>query len=388
MEEEESIISFEPEKEKNNDNLDKTMNLDIYKEDYGEFPDEFSEDDEELMKLLNNDNKKDIEKENKNLAKLQKENDISNIQQNKNKIKYKNKNKVNKLKFSESKLSKKLKLFFLNVYNIIYEDNYDKIESDDDENEKEIKYLLDLIKEILSEDKNSNCEISFVFGNKEKTFTDREFIINLYILHKIKKCNNLLNITIIFKVKIEMAIRSGNAKINISKLSIDYQDKKQEIVMKPNFNCLIINNKLGNYSITYCTCGDCMNCKNRKEPKPFDDILLYLRNKNNISKKVDFTGLWFGKYNRYRNESGYKCSFCTDFYQKKLNIVKLFCNPDFDSDHRCQFWICRDCYQNKKRIKRNELCPNCQKFIINFWQLNRIYRYLKWKKHRNTLLDV
>ena len=387
MEEEESIISFEPEKENNNDNLDKTMNLDIYKEDYGEFPDEFSEDDEELMKLLNNDNKKDIEKENKNLAKLQKENDISNIQQNKNKIKNKNKVNTNKLKFSESKLSKKLKIFFLNVYNIIYEDNYDKIESDDDENEKEIKYLLDLIKEILSEDKNSNCEISFVFGNKEKTFTDREFIINLYILHKIKKFHNLLNITIIFKVKIEMAIRSGNAKINISKLSIDYQDKKQEIVMKPNFNCLIINNKLGNYSITYCTCGDCMNCKNRKEPKPFDDILLYLRNKNNISKKVDFTGLWFGKYNRYRNESGYKCSFCTDFYQKKLNIVKLFCNPDFDPDHTCQFWICRDCYKNKKRIKRNELCPNCGKFIINFSQLSRIYRYLRWKKIPNTILD-
>ena len=368
---EESII-FEPEKE----------NLKIY----GEFPDDFSEDDEELKKQLNNDNQKDIEKDNKKLEKLQKENDIPIIQQNKNTIKNKNKVNSNKLIFKEGKLSKKLKLFFLDVYNIISEGNYDKIETDD-ENEKEIKYLLDLIKEILLEDKNNNCEISFVFGNKEKTFTDREFIINLYILHKIKKFHNILNITIIFKVKIEMAIRSGNAKINISKLSIDYQDKKQEIVMKPNFNCLIINNKLGNYSITYCTCGDCMNCKNRKEPKPFDDILLYLRNKNNISKKVDFTGLWFGKYNRYRNESGYKCSFCTDFYQKKLNIVKLFCNPDFDPDHTCQFWICRDCYKNKKKIKRNELCPNCGKFIINFSQLSRIYRYLRWKKIPNTILD-
>ena len=183
-----------------------------------------------------------------------------------------------------------------------------------------------------------------------------------------------------------MSIRSGNVKLNISKFIINYQDKAQEIIMNPNFGCLLINNKLGNYSITYCECGNCMNCKNKEEPKPFDDILYYLRKKNKIEEKIDFTGLWFGKFNRYRNESGYKCSFCRDFFSKKLNIVKLFCNPDFDSDHTCQFWICRDCFKAKRKENIHEICPNCGKFTITFSQLNSIYRYYRWKIDNNIII--
>ena len=152
--------------------------------------------------------------------------------------------------------------------------------------------------------------MSIVFSNKkEKSFNDRYFTLNVYVLHKISKFNDLLKLTIIFKVKIEMAVRSGNVNLSFTKCSIDYNDKAQEVIINPNLNCLLINN-------TYCTCGDCMKCRNRKEPKPFDDILYYLKKKNKIPNQIQFTGLWFGKYNRYRNESGYKCSFCTDFYKK------------------------------------------------------------------------
>ena len=72
--------------------------------------------------------------------------------------------------------------------------------------------------------------------------------------------------------------------------------------MNPNITILLINNNLGNYSVTYCTCGDCMNCKNRKEKKPFDDILFYLKKKNKINEKLQYTQLFYGKLNRYRNK--------------------------------------------------------------------------------------
>jgi len=372
--------------EKDNIDLNDTMNLDFNINDEIEksgFEFDILEDGEWITNILGNFNNKNIEQENKNLAKLEKANNAAPLQKKK-----KNKKPIsNKLKFTEEKLSKKLKKLFLEAYNIISQKYYDKIENDE-ENEKETKYMLDLIDQILLEDKNNNCEISLVFENKEKNnCNDREFIINVYVLHKIQKFNNLLTLTIIFKVKLEMSFRSGNVKLSITKFSIDYQNKKQVVIMRPNFKCLLINNRLGNYSITYCTCGNCMNCKNRIEPKPFDDVLLYLRKKNKTYKIMDYTELWFGKYNRYRNESNYKCSFCTDFFQKKLNIVKLFCNPDYDSDHTCQFWICRDCYINKKRSQiKNVICPNCKKFVVNFTKLNSIYRYYYWKEQQNILV--
>ena len=150
--------------------------------------------------------------------------------------------------------------------------------------------------------------------------------------------------------------------------------------MKPNITFILINNKLGNYSVAYCTCKNCMNCKNREEIKPFDDLLSYLKKKNKIDKELQFTQMYYGKYNKYNNQSGYKCSFCTDFYYKQSNIVKLFCNPDYDSDHTCQFWTCFDCYETK--IKGNdkiEKFPNCGKFLVNFSKLFSIFTYLKWK---------
>ena len=61
-----------------------------------------------------------------------------------------------------------------------------------------------------------------------------QFVLNIYALHKLVKFNGLLNITIVFKIKIEMAIRSGDVKMNISKCLIDYENKKQEKIYKIN----------------------------------------------------------------------------------------------------------------------------------------------------------
>ena len=378
MEEDTSKIEFNPEEE--NKNINETS-LDISKVDISIHQDDQDDNDDDykneeiLLKILDDRTDKETEKENKNIESFEKNN--------KSMIKsYLKNNNISpsELKYSENKLAKKLEQFFLMAYEIISQKNYDRIieDEDEEENTKEIEHLHNLINQIILEKKNNNCEISIIYGNKEKTVNERFFTLNLYVNNKISKFHGLLNMQIIFKVKIEMSIRSGNVEFTISKCSLNYENKKQEIIIQTDFKCLLINNKLGNYGITYCECGDCVRCKNKSEPKPFDDILFYLRKKNKIGNKVDSTDLWFGKYNKYRNESGYKCSFCQDFFKNKLNVVKLFCNPDYDSDHTCQFWICRKCYFKKRNI--NEKCPNCEKFIINFKRLSSIYAYLTERK--------
>ena len=338
--------------------------------------------------IIKGDIKINIEKENKQMNKIEKSFKKAEISFTKH-YKDKNKNIYNTLKFKEESLSKKLEKFFLIAYKIISEKNYDEKE-ENDQNIKETKHLLNLINEILLEYNNENCKISFIYSENNNVFNDTGLTLNFKIIHKISKFSGLVNIKIIFKVELKMFISSGDAQINISKYLINYESYKdfinnkdingnknndKEIIMKPNFKCFLINNILGNYSITYCTCCDCMNCKNRNEPKPFDNLLNYLKKKNNIKDEIYLTELWYGKFNRYRNESNYKCSFCKDFYQKKLNIVKLFCNPDKDPEHSCIFWICRDCYNKKRENNFNELCPNCKKFEINFTHLRRIFRY-------------
>ena len=375
----EDNISFNIENDKNNNKinaLDQSLQLDVF--DAGDIVGNFEMDDDEddsiLLGILQDKINKSIEKENKKISKLEqsfKFNGDSFV----NKKKY---NTFN-LKFDEEVLSKKLTGFLLNAYKIISEKYYDIIdEEDSNEISKEKKDLLNLIDEILLENKNKNCIITFVLADKDNIINDREFQLNFYAFHKIMKFNALLTIKIGFKIKIKMFIRSGNTRMSVQKCSINY-NKEQKVIIKTDFNCSLINNILGNYGITYCTCGDCMKCNNRKKPKPFDDLLGYLKETNSITNRKDFTGLWFGKFNRYRNESGYKCSFCKEFYQKKLNIVRLFCNSDIDPDHSCQFWICLDCYKKKCKNNYNELCPNCGNFFITFSKLRRIFRYYRWK---------
>lgn len=379
------IIEFNPEKEEIK--LDETFNYDIDKEfiNYSGFDFYDKEDSEMLEGILCGDLKKDVEKENKKLIKKYEECNKAIIPK-KPKI---NKIPSFKLKYDDDIFSDKLITFFLESYNIISKKYYDKIieDEDEEENTNEINHLHKLIDQIILEHKENNCKINIIYRNKEKKSNQFNFILHLYVVHEISKFHGLLNLEITFKVKMEMSIRSGNVKITFSKCTINYENKKQEIIMRPEFTCLLINNKLGNYSITYCNCNSdkCVKCKNRmSEPKPFDDVLYYLRKKNKINDKIEFTDLWFGKYNKYRNDAGYNCSFCREFYQKKLNIVKLFCNPDFDQDHTCQFWICRDCYFYKSKKKYNEICPNCGKFYVNFSRLGNIFRYLKWKKDKDN----
>ena len=359
--------------------LDDELNLTMIRNEGDDNND--NDNDEELIKLF--DDISSIDKENKNISKLEKD-------LNKKELKAKPKKKIisQKLKFEEEELDPLLIQFFLNAYKIINNKYFDikEEEEDDDDKKKERNYMLKLIEQIILENNNNNCVMSIKYNKEEENnFNERDLNINLYIKQKISKCHGLLNLKITFKVALKIAIRSGNVDLLISKCYLNYQNNTQKIKMNPNIAILLINNNLGNYSVTYCTCGDCMNCKNRKEKKPFDDLLFYLKKKNKIKEDLLYTQLFYGKFNRYRNESGYKCSFCKDFYNRKSNIVKLFCNPDYDSDHTCQFWTCRQCYLNNKSKKKDELCPNCGKFLINFSKLIRIYVYLRWK--RNQLLE-
>ena len=376
-------FEFNPPEEKIN-NLDKPMNFSICDNEINNKESffKFDKDDKDIIELIFEGGAEkyleNLENEINNLTKIEKSienNDISYISP----FKIKNTNEIASypLKFDEKKLSKKLKNFFLSAYQLISEKYYneDKI----DKNLKDNKNLLNLINKILLEYNNDNCEFSFLYSEENNRLYPNFFELHLKVIHKIKDFHGLITIKILFKIELKMFITSGNAEINILKYLICYGDSDKEIMRKPDFICFLINNTLGNYSITYCSCGDCMNCKNRNKPKPFDKLLIYLKKENNIRDNIFYTQLWYGKYNKYRNESNYKCSFCKEFYKKKLNIVKLFCNPDLDPDHSCLFWICRDCYYNKCKIKLNELCPNCKKFTINFTQTMRIFKYYKWK---------
>ena len=363
----------------------------IKKDDHEKFPDELNfsviqneeddkDNDEDLIKLF--DNILNIEKENKNISKFEKA-----LEEQKTNPQTKKIFESKKLKFKEEKLNPLLIDFFLRAYKIINNKYFDiKEEVDDKDKKKEQNYILKLIEQIILEKNSGNCDMSVKYSKDEEgNFTNRIINIYLYIKHKISKCHDLLNIKITFKVALKIAIRSGNVELLISKCYLNYENNTQKIKMNPNITILLINNNLGNYSVTYCTCGNCMNCKNRKEKKPFDDLLSYLKKKNKIEEKPQYTQLFYGKFNRYRNESGYKCSFCKDFYNRKSNIVKLFCSPDDDSDHTCQFWTCKQCYFENKKNKKIEECPNCGKFLINFSKVVRILEYLRSKK--NSLLE-
>ena len=336
--------------------------------------------DEDLMKLF--DDILNIEKQNKKITKLEKD-----VKKKELKIQPKIILTTKKLKFEEEKLDPLLIDLFLNAYKIINRNDYDIKEEDDDEDKKKEKnYILKLIEQIIIEKGNDNCDMSIEYSSsKENNFTDRIINIYLYISHKISKCHGLLDLKIKFKIELKISVRSGNVELLISKCILKYKNTQQRIIMNPNITFLLINNNLGNYSVTYCTCKNCMNCKNREEKKPFDKLLSYLKKKNKLKQELQYTQLFYGKFNRYRNESGYKCSFCKDFYNKQLNIVKLFCSPDYDFDHTCQFWTCKPCYERfKSKDNKDKECPNCGKFLINFSKLKGIFKYLKEK---NSFLE-
>ena len=372
-------ISNIKEEEIKDDKEDYFDKLNISKIDFSLNEEDFDNDLKELENFLDNKKDKNIENENKKISKLEK--DLK-----KKELKFQPKKifTSKKLKFKKERLDPILIDLFLNAYKIIKKGYYDIKDEDVEEKKKEKDYILKLIEQIIFEKNNNNCEMSIEYRDKkENNYNKRFFNIYLYIIHKISKCNGLLNLEIKLKVKLKIAVRSGNVELLISKCYLNYQDNKQNLKMKPNITFILINNILGNYSVTYCTCGVCMNCKNREEIKPFDKLLSYLKKKNKIDKEPQFTQLYFGKYNKYRNESGYKCSFCKDFYNKQSNIVKLFCNPDYDLDHTCQFWTCGDCYMMKiKGNNKIEKCPNCEKFLVNFSKLYRIFTYLRWKKNQ------
>ena len=292
---------------------------------------------------------------------------------------------------SDEKLIKKLKKFLKRAYNLICSHNKDneliekeKIENDSDDEDKkdkdnEIKFI-NIIKKLFEKEE---VEMEISIKNHKCKFNENYFIINLYEKHEVNMCNDLLKMKIKIKLEIKMSVRSGNVEMSFYYMNIDYNDKTQKIKLLPNLKCKIINSEIGKRGITYCSTCDlnmkesekCEKCRYRYK-FPFDDLLSYLRRQNNISEELKFTYLYFKGANSYKNDSNYKCSFCTDFYAKKANIVRLFCNKEKDPEHTCQFWICRNCFYKKfKYCNSDEVCPNCKKFKINFRNLKSYNKY-------------
>ena len=341
--------------------------------------DEDEDDDQDihnLIETLGKGDEKQIKKANQNITKIEQSFKFTPHYE------PKNKNEVistNNLNYEKKDLKPILKDFFWKAYDIISHKNAEQIIDDEDDDDDDIEdivkakqKLLKIIDELIIENKEGKCKMKLNFEEKKLKIIGNYFIINLDAIHTINKFNKMLIIKIIFEIEIKMYIRSGNVKIYFSKYSLNYNKDKQEISFNPNLKYLLINNNLGIYSITYCTCGECMVCKNAKNPKPFNDLLIYLRRENKIVYKPEYSQLWFGKYNKYRNESNYKCSFCKDFYKNKLNIVKLYCVED--EDHSCQFWICLVCFLRMSKKKFPVQCPNCGFFLINFSKLRSIFR--------------
>ena len=298
----------------------------------------------------------------------QKKNKNSNKEENISQFINNNNNLENNLNFDDE-IYEKIEIFLLKVYKLICEDSEENelidkekiIDNDNDDND-EINFINIIKKFIENEKKNYKMDISI---KKEKCyFNEKFFIINLYDNHKINMCNDLLNMKIKIKMEINMALSNGNIQIKFYYMKINYNHKNQKLKLEPNLKCTIINSIIGKRGITYCTCENCDRCLNRYN-FPFDGLILYLKEQNKIKEELKLTYLYFKGCNSYKNDSNYKCSFCKDFYAKKSNIVRLFCNKEIDPEHTCQFWICGNCYYNKLRYKDIEKCPNCGKFKVN-----------------------
>ena len=348
---EQSFVEFNP-----NEIID---NNDSNNDDFGDF--------QELIKLFEQKKPKNNIKIEDSIPQFIKQND----------------NLEKKLNFDDE-IYEKMKIFLLKVYKFICEDSeenelIDKEKIDDNvSNDKdEIDFINILKKFIENEKKNYKMKISM--DEENSSFNDKFFIIYLNDKHKINMCNDLLKMKIKIKIKINMAISNGNIQIKFYSMQINYNHKNQELKLEPNLKCTIINSNIGKRGMTYCTCENCDRCKN-KHIFPFDDLLFYLKEQNKIKEELKFTDLYFKGCNSYKNDSNYKCSFCQDFYAKKSNIVRLFCNEEIDPEHTCQFWICRNCYNNinKYRDKNRDIepCPNCGKFFVNFSCLKSL---TKWK---------
>ena len=289
-----------------------------------------------------------------------------------------------KIKNSD-KLIEKLETFLFQAYKLICEDNEndliekEKIKDNIENNNKDELNFINIIQKLIENEKeNFKMNLSI----KDGEINENYFNIILFEKHEINMCNDLLNMKIKIKLEIKMALTSGNVEINFHYSKINYNKKSQKIKLKPNLKCLIINSIIGKKGATYCSCGNvqkCIQCKNRGNC-PFDDLLHYLKKDNNIKEDLKLTILYFRGCNSYKNNSNYKCSFCAEFFMKKSNIVRLFCNKEIDPDHTCQFWICKDCYEKKSKYNVNKNCPNCDKFIINFKNLKSFY---KWKNMQN-----
>ena len=225
---------------------------------------------------------------------------------------------------------------------------------------------------------------------------------------------NIINL--IFNIK--LSSMSGHLEVSLKQLSYKYknlkkkketeenkeneeidneENKKEKSKNKEKFNLTkylnnshpilftIYNNSTGKEGLRLCACGNCYICKNReKKQNKFDVIIKYLNNLNLDPKEneLPYTQLLFNKRkkkNSPNNINGYKCSFCnTD----KLYLTKIFCDHFTGIDHLCVFYMCNNCYQKFYEIddysEKEEICPNCGKFYVNFSQIAELLNYLNY----------
>ena len=333
-----------------------------------------------------------------------------------------NDNKINSLeeKMNKNLLSilndnifkEKYKNFIYNIFNEINKKNF-KIITNSYNNFsinnnikniiKELLFIVNLIiKDNISPHSKNDILIKIIkdnyYVNHNNIYNNYYYIstsIRFNIRSNIKTNKNLLLDTVKLKLKFFISFRSGDTQIIFDKIIFEYEDINKEkikidIIKKYNSNegdliFHLYNNVLGINGLCYCICNFsyCNYCEEKKNYKnlnkslfPFDDFILYLNSVNDIYKEKDETYIYYKSKPSYNwNDNGYKCSFCKTFKQNpNYKLWKYIFNNKFDPDHSCYFIICNDCvYNNEKLIEDKKiLCPNCEKFFINFYNAEKI----------------
>ena len=290
-------------------------------------------------------------------------------------------------------LTKKIMEFFIKNENYFNNIDYD-IDS------KYYETIKDLFQLIIDKKLEINCKM---IKDNSKFYKKYYFIqFQAFIVYKI--CSNIIRYIIVILFNIRLSSRSGHLQVSIRNLEYIFtnlkdktfndENKKQleltkflnngEPIIFPIYNILG-----GNYGLRHCICGNCFICKTKKNGFPFDDLINYL-NKLNVPKKeneneneFEYTQLLYSerkKKNSPKNIDNITCSFCNS---NKSELTKIFCDHFQGIDHLCIFYMCGKCFEefyNKDYKNTNELCPNCNKYIVNFSYITSIENYMKYIK--------
>lgn len=262
------------------------------------------------------------------------------------------------------------------------------------------EYLDELINlfKLMIEYEAKATDISLMKALTDKDIPKQgENNINLYFLsfksfYRIDLIKGLFSLGIDINFELLLSRRSGDIEILRIRPKLYYNNKSNHKISKGialnklididlssfDFSLKLFNNELGKEGIRKCACESCLYCEKCSEKKlserykPFEDIRLKLNELNGYdSNKLDFTkALSFikKKKNKINKLNQFCCSFCND--ESATILRKVFFHNQYDNDHNCYFYFCEYCFSD--RVDEDILCPNCEQFIVNFYDLEYI----------------